>query len=142
MQRQSSVTGSPTQRRRRRQRRQRQPIQRTPTLLVEAHGRCGGQKCTPTQVDVTFRSVPRFLRPGPPITLQMGGRTYDWETPRATTPGPGTSDNVIATVTLSWTQFQELAQSQVVIIGVEDTDFESSYEDRAALRTMLSRAGL
>jgi hypothetical protein len=72
----------------------------------------------------------------------MSGRTYNWEQPRVESPVPGGAENIVATVTMSWTQFQELAQSEIVALTLGDLELESEYEDRAALRKLSDRAGL
>jgi hypothetical protein len=139
---QSSNMGSVTNDRRRRQRRQQQTRRRPPGVQLHAFARCAGTDCTPTDVSMTLQVDQGPVRRGGPLSLSMSGRSYDWSTMRVSAPTPALADNLIGTVTLSWTQFQELAQAQIVEGSVSGISFESDYEERRALRRLLDRAGL
>jgi hypothetical protein len=139
---QSSNMGSVTNDRRRRQRRQQQTRRRPPGVQLHAFARCAGTDCTPTDVSMTLQVDQGPVRRGGPLSLSMSGRSYDWATMRVSAPTPALADNLIGTVTLSWTQFQELAQAQIVEGSVSGISFESDYEERRAFRRLLDRAGL
>jgi len=134
-----SVTGSS-------QRRRRQPRQRTrrqpPAVHLHAYGRCQGSDCTPTEVSMTVQVDGNPVQRGGPLSLRMSGRSYEWSTMRVSAPTPALADNLIGTVTLSWTQFQELAQAQIVEGTVSGISFESEYAERKAFRRLIDRAGL
>lgn len=134
-----SVTGS-------NQRRRRQPQQRTrrqpPTVHLHAYGRCQGSDCTPTEVSMTVQVDRNPVQRGGPLSLRMSGRSYEWSTMRVSAPTSALTSDLIGTVTLSWTQFQELAQSQIVEGTVSGISFESTYEERKAFRRLIDRAGL
>lgn len=139
---QTSNMGSVTNDRRRRQRRQQQTRRRPPGVQLHAFARCAGTDCTPTDVSMTVQVDQGPVRRGGPLSLRMSGRSYEWSTMRVSAPTPALADNLIGTVTLSWTQFQELAQAQIVEGSVSGISFESDYEERRALRRLLDRAGL
>lgn len=126
-----------------RRRRQRRPQARpTQTFTFSAQARCGGRGCTPTQVRVTIRLERARVRRGVPVSLQMGGREYEWESPPAVGPAGNASQDVVAVITMSWAQFQELAQSQTVAGSLGSIAIESPYEDRRVFRELLQTAGL
>lgn len=139
---QSSNMGSVTNDRRRRQRRQRQTRRQPPGVELHAFARCAGTDCTPTDVSMTVQVDQGPVRRGGPLSLSMSGRSYEWTTMRVSAPTPALADNLIGTVTLSWTQFQELAQAPIVEGSASGISFESDYEERRAFRRLLDRAGL
>jgi hypothetical protein len=136
-----SVTGQGRRGRATRQRQQR-ARQNRPRFQVSAVARCDGESCTPTEVDVTFRVDRARVRRGGPLSLTMGGQTLEWASTRVAAPLAGRSEDVVGTVTLSWTQFQAFARSRIVEGRMSRVDFESEYDDRAPLRRLVDRAGL
>ena len=82
------------------------------------------------------------MRRGVPVSLQMSGRDYEWASPAAVGPAGEGAQDVVAVITMTWTQFQELAQSQTVGGTIGPVAIESPYEDRKVFRDLLQTAGL
>lgn len=112
---------------------------------LEAHvvGECRGRDCAPSQYQLAFgkRGTQPIRLPGRDVSLQIGTETITWTDPQNREVDQRTEirSGTFARVTLTPKQLSTLANASDVDGTVGGVRFELPYEERAPLRTLLSR---
>jgi len=112
-------------------------------LLVRVVGECRGKDCAPSQYQLAFgkRGPQPIQLPGRDVSLQVGTETITWSDPQNRRIEQRTEirSGTFARVDLTAKQLSTLANVSDVDGTVGGVRFELPYEERAPLRSLLSR---
>ena len=117
----------------------------TKQIELEAHvvGECRGRDCAPSQYQLAFgkRGAQPIRLPGRDVSLRIGTETITWTDPQNREVDQRTEirSGTFARVDLTAKQLSTLANASDVNGTVGGVRFELPYEERAPLRTLLSR---
>ena len=110
---------------------------------VRVVGECRGRDCAPSQYQLAFgkRGTQSIRLPGRDVSLEIGTETITWADPQNRQIGQRTKirSGTFARVGLTAKQLSTLANASNVDGTVGGVRFELPYEERAPLRTLLSR---
>ncbi len=112
-------------------------------MYMRVVGRCAGEECAPSEYSLIFgrEGVDPVRITGRDVRLTIGSETMSWDDPqsrsveRTSTIRSGT----FARVELTAQQLSTLANVSTVEGAVGDVGFNLPHEERAPLRTLLSR---
>jgi len=110
---------------------------------VRVVGECRGRDCAPSQYQLAFgkKGAQPIRLPGRDVSLQIGTETMTWADPQNREVDQRTEirSGTFARVGLTAKQLSTLANASDVHGSIGGVRFDLPYEERAPLRTLLSR---
>lgn len=118
-------------------------LQKQNRFYVQVLGQCSGQDCVPSKYRMRFiKQGPQSVRlGGRDVSLTIGTETISWEDPqtRETTQTTTIRSGTFARIEMSSGQLATVGGVSNVSGSVGGTDFTIPYDNRAPIRSLLSR---
>lgn len=112
-------------------------------IYYQLRAQCNSTNCKPTQAQLTFSrqsNTNTLYLSNRNLSIQAGKENYEWKGVERTniyeTQAVG---GIIKNVTLEWDQFVQIATAHDVSGNLAGENFKWTYENRAPLRTLLSK---